>query len=149
MPPMGFPPPGEDFLQKPQTEGPAPLLHASPPEIHRVGVLLESFLLQILAHLSFYSELPHLPPPGPSPDVPSMCAARQFHPPPPERQGFAAGGYLQQHVAPSPAPPPWCVRLTLFLTVTSHKTFRIKQCLAKKQKQKKRPILPMDSHDSR
>lgn len=54
VPPKSFPPRGEDFPQKPQKEGPAPLLHASPPEIHRVAVLLESFLLQILAHLSFY-----------------------------------------------------------------------------------------------
>lgn len=76
-----------DFPQKPQ-KGPAPLLHGSPPEIHRVGVLLESFL-QILAHLSFSSELPHLPdlvlplmcPPSVLPGIPPL---------PPERQGFAA-----------------------------------------------------------
>ena len=108
LPPTSFPPRGVGFPQKPQKEGPASLPCGSPPEIHRVGVLLESFLLQILAHLSF-SELPHLPPPGPFPNVPSKCAARRFHPPPhPRAAGICCSGYLQQHAAPAAPPPRVC-----------------------------------------
>ncbi|XP_058392594.1 large ribosomal subunit protein eL39, partial [Diceros bicornis minor] len=37
------------------------------------------------------------------------------------------------------SPRSWCVRLTVVLAMSSHKTFRIKRFLAKKQKQN-RPI---------
>ncbi|KAM9607758.1 large ribosomal subunit protein eL39-like [Trichechus inunguis] len=37
------------------------------------------------------------------------------------------------------APPSWCVRPPAILAMSSHKTFRIKRFLAKKQKQN-RPI---------